>query len=460
MMYNKAILFNDTDSANKILKTNDVKKQKAIGRKVKNFKQEDWDRKKFDIIVKGNLLKFSQNEDIKEELVSNNKILVEASPYDRIYGIGLKYDNDLILDEKNWQGENLLGKALMKVRSKLKNNEVIKYNKLIRDKIPQVIESSNKKCEIYKEEDKSKLYKYYLKKIDEELIEVKDSKNKKELIEELADLSEALDCLINSLDLKEHVSKARIEKNNKRGSFSNLILKSVSFEKHEWFKYKNDDFNSCKKCGVIESDTNKNGACSGKVSVKLRELNENLKEGYKESLENKGLTSDQLKEKINKKVNLFKEVQGSILDAKEDIIAQGCNCAGASGAGIAKFIGKEYPESDKKYKELCRKKQFKLGSVMFNKEKGKVQAFCATQEYYGKFLKMDHESIEKRYQAIEECLSKIYKKAKEEKLSVALPRIGCGRARADWNKVKKIIQNIFHDIPVTIYWIPDRYSKK
>lgn len=127
----------------------------------------------------------------------------------------------------------------------------------------------------------------------------------------------------------------------------------------------------------------------------------------------------------------YKEIEGSILDAKEDIIVQGCNCAGASGSGIAKYIAKEYPSSDQKYKKLCKDKKFSLGTVMFNLEKDKLLAFCGTQEYYGKFLKMDEYSIKKRYLAIEKSLIQIYDKAKEENLSVALPRIGCGRARGD-----------------------------
>lgn len=210
-----------------------------------------------------------------------------------------------------------------------------------------------------------------------------------------------------------------------------------------------------------------------------KDLLENLEEGMKDIKEGKGMSTEELKEKLKskrledaqKRVDnlpdnwfdgkpLVKEIQGSILEAKEDIIAQGCNCAGASGEGIAKYIAQEYPESDKMYKEMCKNKQFHLGTVMFHEEKGKIQAFCGTQQYYGRYLKMDRESIEKRYQAIEECLQKIYEKAKSESLSVALPRIGCGRARADWNRVKDIIQKVFHDHPVTIYWIPDRYSKK
>ena len=122
MMYQKAILFKDYDIAKEVLSLKDVKKIKALGRKVKNFDSNIWDKHKFNIIVNGNYLKFSQNKFFQDELLLyKNLIFVEASPYDKIYGVGLHYSDDLILDEKNWQGENLLGKAL---------NEVVKLLEL------------------------------------------------------------------------------------------------------------------------------------------------------------------------------------------------------------------------------------------------------------------------------------------------------------------------------------------
>ena len=122
MMYHKALLFGDTATAEAILKTNDPKKQKALGRLVKGFNEDLWNSNKFNIVVKGNLLKFSQSENLKKQLLSTeNKVLVEGSPYDTVWGVGLKYDDPKILDEKNWQGENLLGKALMEVRKTLIN---------------------------------------------------------------------------------------------------------------------------------------------------------------------------------------------------------------------------------------------------------------------------------------------------------------------------------------------------
>lgn len=118
MMYHKAILFNDLDTAIKILSESDPKAQKALGRLVKNFDAPTWDRFKCQIVFNGNLLKFSQHDDIRKRLIeTGDKILVEASPVDKIWGVGLSYSDDRILDERNWKGQNLLGKCLMQVRN-------------------------------------------------------------------------------------------------------------------------------------------------------------------------------------------------------------------------------------------------------------------------------------------------------------------------------------------------------
>lgn len=120
-MYQKALLFKDFKTADKILLTNDCRKQKQLGRQVKNFNNEEFDKVKFDIMFEACCFKFSQNEYIGSQLINTgDKIIVEASPTDKIWGVGLHYDDDLILDEMNWKGENLLGKVLMDIREILK----------------------------------------------------------------------------------------------------------------------------------------------------------------------------------------------------------------------------------------------------------------------------------------------------------------------------------------------------
>lgn len=124
MMAKKALLFEDKELYDKIMNSNDPKEIQELGRLIKNFDNEIWDLYKFDIVVKGNYLKFSQNKNLKELLLSTqNTILVEASPFDCIWGVGLDINNPLILEEANWKGLNLLGKALMKVRKIIKKEE-------------------------------------------------------------------------------------------------------------------------------------------------------------------------------------------------------------------------------------------------------------------------------------------------------------------------------------------------
>ena len=121
-MARKALYFDDYDSFNKILETTNPLKAKKLGRKVKNFSQESWDKVKLEVMTEVCFEKFYQNPELKKELCSNNKILVEASPYDAIWGIKLAECDDRVLDESKWQGQNLLGIALMNVRNKLNKN--------------------------------------------------------------------------------------------------------------------------------------------------------------------------------------------------------------------------------------------------------------------------------------------------------------------------------------------------
>lgn len=117
MMWKKAKLFGDDATAYDIMKTEDPKEQKSLGRKVKNFQPEIWDQNKFEIVCEGNLLKFAQNKNLRKILMNTgDKILVEASPYDKIWGIGMREDDEGVEDPKNWKGENLLGAALTTLR--------------------------------------------------------------------------------------------------------------------------------------------------------------------------------------------------------------------------------------------------------------------------------------------------------------------------------------------------------
>lgn len=121
MMAEKAKLFDDKETLAEILETSEQFRIKYLGRQVKNFDEEVWSKEKYKIVVKGNLAKFSQNEEIKDFLLNTGyKVIVEASPYDIIWGIGLsEQDAKETDDPTKWKGENLLGFALMEVRDEL-----------------------------------------------------------------------------------------------------------------------------------------------------------------------------------------------------------------------------------------------------------------------------------------------------------------------------------------------------
>lgn len=128
-MAEKARIFNDKKSWNNIMKATKPNHQKGIGRQVRNFDASIWDENKVKITIEGLRAKFTQNPDLKNRLLkTNDAILVEASPFDKIWGVGLSQKEVLKTNFKDWKGENLLGFALMKVRDEIiiKEKEEIK----------------------------------------------------------------------------------------------------------------------------------------------------------------------------------------------------------------------------------------------------------------------------------------------------------------------------------------------
>ena len=121
MMAGKARLFGDEEAVAQILAAPGPDKVKAIGRRVKNYDDSAWSRERYDIVVAGNLAKFEQNAALKGFLLgTGDKVLVEASPVDAIWGIGLAKDDPAAMKPREWKGENLLGFALMEVREGLR----------------------------------------------------------------------------------------------------------------------------------------------------------------------------------------------------------------------------------------------------------------------------------------------------------------------------------------------------
>ena len=118
MMAMKALCMKDYLSYTKIMNSTDPKYMKQVGRNMKNYDDKKWSEQRYDVVVFGNFLKFNQNIELREWLINTkDQLIVEASPIDKIWGIGLSVKDAYA--GKKWQGDNLLGKAIMEVREKL-----------------------------------------------------------------------------------------------------------------------------------------------------------------------------------------------------------------------------------------------------------------------------------------------------------------------------------------------------
>ncbi|MGI5471154.1 NADAR family protein [Streptomyces sp. CA-132043] len=120
MMAGKARLFGDRQALQRVLRAGHPKQAKDAGRTVRGFDEETWRRHRYALVVEGSLHKFGQDAALRDYLLgTGQRVLVEASPLDRIWGIGLAADDERAADPERWQGLNLLGFALMEARQRL-----------------------------------------------------------------------------------------------------------------------------------------------------------------------------------------------------------------------------------------------------------------------------------------------------------------------------------------------------
>jgi hypothetical protein len=117
-MYIKAKAFNDHEKAHEIAtKGQDPRVAKDMGREVRGYDEKIWSKYREEAMYTAIYKKFSQYPDLRKQLLdTGDKILVEGTPFDPIWGVMIKWDDDRILDERNWKGQNLLGKVLMRIR--------------------------------------------------------------------------------------------------------------------------------------------------------------------------------------------------------------------------------------------------------------------------------------------------------------------------------------------------------
>jgi ribA/ribD-fused uncharacterized protein len=120
MMAEKARLFGDGEAVSAVLASKTPAEAKAVGRQVRGYDDAAWESARLAAVVRGNVAKFGQHDDIGAFLRSTGDcVLVEASPRDRIWGIGLGASNPDARNPARWRGRNLLGFALMAARDEL-----------------------------------------------------------------------------------------------------------------------------------------------------------------------------------------------------------------------------------------------------------------------------------------------------------------------------------------------------
>ncbi|MGW7255816.1 NADAR family protein [Streptomyces sp. NPDC054834] len=120
MMAGKARLFEDAEAERRVLAAGHPSQAKKAGRLVRGFDESIWERERFRIVVEGSVHKFSAHDDLREFLLNTgDRVLVEASPVDRVWGIGLAADDEAAANPERWRGPNLLGFALMEARERL-----------------------------------------------------------------------------------------------------------------------------------------------------------------------------------------------------------------------------------------------------------------------------------------------------------------------------------------------------
>jgi len=120
MMYCKALLFKNGDWAQRIMESTNPREQKKMGRQITGFNKEAWEEVALNVVQRGNYLKFMQNRTLLEMMMNDVKegytTFVEASPFDKIWGIGLGEDDPDCLDRNKWKGLNWLGIAITNVK--------------------------------------------------------------------------------------------------------------------------------------------------------------------------------------------------------------------------------------------------------------------------------------------------------------------------------------------------------
>lgn len=126
MMWHKAMLFDDSNSAQQILRASHPRQAKELGRGVAGFDQARWEASRYEIVLAGSIAKFAQHPALRRFLLdTGDRVIVEASPLDRVWGIGLTADDPRAPQPERWRGLNLLGFALTEARTIIRDRKSV-----------------------------------------------------------------------------------------------------------------------------------------------------------------------------------------------------------------------------------------------------------------------------------------------------------------------------------------------
>lgn len=144
-------------------------------------------------------------------------------------------------------------------------------------------------------------------------------------------------------------------------------------------------------------------------------------------------------------------VQGDLFEAKVDLIAHGCNCRNGFGSGVAFHMSKKYPKAKAEFHDKFEDEGWRLGDVQFINlidKDHKWVANCATQYAY-----LPRGVKHADYDAIRMAMTRVKEFCKSKNLSVAIPKIGAGLAGGDWAEIEKILEEVFSDYEINVYYL-------
>jgi O-acetyl-ADP-ribose deacetylase (regulator of RNase III) len=147
---------------------------------------------------------------------------------------------------------------------------------------------------------------------------------------------------------------------------------------------------------------------------------------------------------------MIRYIQGNLLDSDCYIIAHGVNCSGGFGSGVAGQIAEKWPHVKEAYLQWHRDWGWHLGQVDFCiAEKGKLVAHCATQQEYGR----EPGRVYVDYDAIKQVMETLKNHPESIGQRIAIPKISAGLAGGDWKIIEEIINTVFHDQDIYVYYL-------